>query len=222
VGSGAHLPDSTSLAHAYLQLGRAHAESGPGHHEEAIENLNHALTLARQHHNVADQEHAHAALARTWERRGEHRQGLYHARLALELCRTLDQPVWEAAALNTVGWFAAHLGDYETARAHCEAALDRCQNDPGSRANYLDSLGYIEYRTGHHGLAIERYQQALSLFRDQGNVYDCADTLDHLGHPYAALGQPERARAVWRQALELCRSLDRVADAERIQRQLDA
>ena len=219
VGAAAHLPDSTSLAHAHLQLGRALGESGQ--HEEAIENLNHALALAEQHHNLADQAHTHSALGRTWEQSGGHQQALHHARRALALCRALDQPVWEAAALNAVGWFAAHLGDYETARTHCEAALDLCQNDPGSRANYLDSLGYIEYRTGHHALAIERYQQALSLFRSHGNVYDCADTLDNLGHPYAALGRRDHARAVWRQALELCRSLGRAEKAERIQRRLD-
>jgi tetratricopeptide (TPR) repeat protein len=51
---------------------------------------------------------------------------------------------------------------------------------------------------------------------------DCADTLDNLGHPYTALGQRERARAVWRQALELYRRQGRGEDAERVQRQLDA
>ena len=50
--------------------------------------------------------------------------------------------------------------------------------------------------------------------------YDSADTLDNLGHPHAALGQHEHARAVWRQALELYRRQGRAEDAERVQRQL--
>jgi DNA-binding SARP family transcriptional activator/tetratricopeptide (TPR) repeat protein len=221
VDSAAHLPDSTSGIRAHLHLGGALAEVGQ--HEEAIGNLNHALVLAQQHHNLADQAHTHFAFMRTWEQRGDHRQGLYHARCALALCRALGQPVWEADALNAVGWFAALLGDYETARAHCEDALVLCQHDGGanSRANCLDSLGYIEHRTGHHDLAIERYQEALSLFRGLGSPYSCAATLDNLGHPYAALGQHERARTVWRQALELYQRQGRAEDAERVQRQLD-
>jgi tetratricopeptide (TPR) repeat protein len=79
----------------------------------------------------------------------------------------------------------------------------------------------IEHRTGYHELAIERYQQALGLFRGLGNTYDFADTLDNLGYPYAALGQHDRARTVWRQALELYQRQGRTEDAERVQRQLD-
>ena len=127
----------------------------------------------------------------------------------------------EAYALNAVGWYSAHLGDYDTARTHCEAALAMCRDDnPYGKAHRLDSLGYIEHSTGHHDLAIERYQEALSLFRTVGSSYDSADTLDNLGHPHAALGQHEHARAVWRQALELYRRQGRAEDAERVQRQL--
>jgi tetratricopeptide (TPR) repeat protein len=94
--------------------------------------------------------------------------------------------------------------------------------DSNSKASFLDTLGYIEHQTGHHDLAVERYQRALSLFRALGADSDCADTLDNLGHPYTALGQRERARAVWRQALELYRRHGRGEDAERVRRQLDA
>nr|AGS49656.1 hypothetical protein [uncultured bacterium esnapd13] len=45
-----------------------------------------------------------------------------HARRALELYRGLDLPMWEARALNGVGWCAAQLGDYDTPREHCQAA----------------------------------------------------------------------------------------------------
>ncbi len=222
VDSAAHLPDSTARVRPHLHLGRSLAELGQ--HEEAIENLNHALALAQQHHNPADQALTHFSFIRAWEQQGDHQQALHHARKAVALCRAVGQPEWEADALNSVGWFAAHLGDYETARTHCEDALALCVRDDSSnsRAGCLDSLGYIEHRTGHHDLAIERYQQALSLLRDLGDVYRCADTLDNLGHPYAALGQSERARAVWRQALEFYRSQGRAEDAERVQRQLDA
>ncbi|WP_407656177.1 tetratricopeptide repeat protein [Lentzea waywayandensis] len=82
-----------------------------------------------------------------------------HARRALDLFRTLDQPVWEARALNQVGWLAACLGEYDTARAHCKAALTRHRQhrNPDGEAETLetlDSLGFVDFHTGQHREAI--------------------------------------------------------------------
>ncbi len=84
----------------------------------------------------------------------------------------------------------------------------------------LDSLGYIAHHTGHHRQAIGNYQRALTLLRTLGNTYRCANTLDALGHPHLALGEPDQARAVWQNALQLYRQQGRDQDAGRIQRQL--
>jgi tetratricopeptide (TPR) repeat protein len=194
-----------------------------GRHQEAIANLNQALALAQQHDDPDVEATVQLTFTRVLGQNGDFRRALPHAERTLALIRGLGQPGREAGALNTVGWCAAKLGHYETARAYCQAALDLLpSDDSNSKASYLDSLGYIEHGTGHHDLAVERYQQALSLFRALGADSDCADTLDNLGHPYTALGQRERARAVWRQALELYRRQGRGEDAERVQRQLDA
>jgi DNA-binding SARP family transcriptional activator/tetratricopeptide (TPR) repeat protein len=190
---------------------------------DSAAHLNQAITLAEQHDNPDVEATVQLTFTRVLGQNGDFRRALPHAERALALIRGLGQPGQEADALNTAGWCAAKLGDYETARAHCQAALDLLPSgDSNSKANYLDSLGYIEHRTGHHDLAVERYQQALSLFRALGADSDCADTLDNLGHPYTALGQHERARAVWRQTIELYRRQGRGEDAERVQRQLDA
>lgn len=143
--------------------------------------------------------------------------------LHLHLYRGLDQPVWEARALNAVGSRATHLGHYDTAREHCQAALTlhRHHHNPDGEADALDSLGYIEHHSGHHRQAIDHYRQALILFRDFGNTHDAANALDRLGHPHVALGQTDQARAVWREALELYREHGRHDDATRVQQQLD-
>jgi tetratricopeptide (TPR) repeat protein len=124
--------------------------------------------------------------------------------------------------LNTVGWYSARLGDYDTARVHCEAALalHRQHHDSGA-AGTLDSLGYIAHQTGQHTQALDYYRQALALRREHGNTYQEADTLISLGQTYAALGDDERARAEWRQALRLYQAQQRTADIERVLRQLD-
>ena len=122
-----------------------------------------------------------------------------------------------------VGWHTARLGDHDTAREHCRAALalHRQHHHAEGEAATLDSLGYIEHRTGHHHRAIGHYRAAVALFRALGDSNETATTLDRLGHPHAALGDHAGARAVWQEALELCRQQDRAADAERLRRQLD-
>jgi DNA-binding SARP family transcriptional activator len=215
-----HLPTATrTLAHR--RLGSAHAALG--WHEQAIEHLNQAHALAEHHHDPTQQAHNHHAIARAWERRGDDRQSLKHSRHARDLFHALGQTVWEAVALNAVGWFAARLGDYDTARDHCRQALTlhRRHHDPNGEADTLDSLGYIDHHTGHYHQAINHYQQALALYRTLGNTSQSADTLDRLGHPHAALNQHTQAHAVWREALELYREQGCETDAERVQRQLE-
>lgn len=221
VDAAADLPDPTAGIRAHRYLGRACIELGC--HDAASRHLRQALVLAERHHDAAEQALAHHQLARAWEQREDNRRALEHATCALDLCRTLGRPGWEADALNGVGWHAARLGDYDTARAHCQAALTlhRRYHDADGEADTLDSLGYIDHHTGHHHRAIDHYRQALTLFRGLGNTYESAATLDRLGHPHVALGQYEQARTVWREAADLYRKQRRDTDAEHVQSQLD-
>ena len=214
-----HLPEPTARTLAHRGVGLAYAELG--RHAEAIEQLHQALT--GHHADPVGQAHTLQELALAWARQGDDRRALEHATLALDICRTLNQPIWHADALNAVGWFAARLGEYDTARTHCQAALNlyRSNHHVEGEAATLDSLGYIEQHTDRHRQAIEHYQQALTLRRSIGNTYSCASTLDSLGHPYVALGRHEQARAAWRQALELYRDQGRETDADRVREQLD-
>ncbi|RKT55728.1 AfsR/SARP family transcriptional regulator [Saccharothrix australiensis] len=221
--SAPHLPDATNrILYAHRNLGRAHARLG--RYDHAIDHLHRALRLTEEHHDITQQAHTHQAIALIWEHQQDFRQALHHSTRALELFRTVDEPVWHANALNSVGWFAARLGDHDTARDHCRQALTllRRHHFPEAEANVLDSLGYIDHHTGHHHQAVEHYQQALALYRDLGSTDLAADMLDHLGHPHTALGQHHQARTAWTEALTLYRQQGRHDDAARVQRQLDA
>jgi tetratricopeptide (TPR) repeat protein len=113
------------------------------------------------------------------------------------------------------------LGEYDTARTHCQAALTLCRDHyPEGEAGTLDSLGYIAHHTGHHQQALGYYQQALILFRSVGYTSEVAATLDNLGHPHVALGEYEHARVVWLEALQLYQEQGG-EDAYRVQQQLD-
>jgi tetratricopeptide (TPR) repeat protein len=198
------------LGHAYLRAGR---------HTEALDHLEQAVILAEH-----SQARAHYNLASAWAQQGDDQQALTHATHALHLYQTLDNPVWEAEALNAVAWYHARLDHHDEARTLCEQALTlhRLHRHHDAEADTLDSLGYIAHHTGHHIQALDYYHQALTLFRDLGNAYQVASTLEDLGKAHAALGQHTHARRTWQQALDLYHAQHRTTDADRIQQQLDS
>ncbi|QUQ66256.1 SARP family transcriptional regulator [Kutzneria sp. CA-103260] len=216
-----HLPEPVPGIYAHRRLGAVHAELG--HHEEGISQLRQALALAEVHQDPLQLAATHRVLARAWAR-DDARQALDHAAQALDLFRVVGQPVWEADALNAVGWYAARVGQYDRARDHCQAALtlNRRHHNPEAEANTLDSLGYIAHHRGDHQESVSFYRQALTLFHDLGNAYEAANTLDNLGFPHVASGDRDQARAAWREAVELYRQQGRDEDASRVQSRLDS
>ncbi|MFE7169907.1 ATP-binding protein [Streptomyces sp. NPDC057616] len=218
VDSAGRVPDPDAQILSHRLLGRAHVVLG--HHEEAISSLNQALALSEQQNDRALQAHAHYTLASIWP---DGRRALEHARLALDLYRGLDEPIREGNALNAVGWYAARLGEYDTAREHCQAALALYQQhqDVNGQAQTEDSLGYIDHHSGRHHDAVRHYREAISLYRDLDNTYETTDTLERLGHTHAALGHHDRARTVWQEARDLFRQQGRDEEADQVERQLD-
>ncbi|WP_051772920.1 AfsR/SARP family transcriptional regulator [Saccharothrix sp. NRRL B-16314] len=216
------LPDPAAEAMATRFLAQALADMGRD--DEALDLLHHALAIAERAGLVAHLPNIHNSLSRLWEQRGDDRQALEYSHRALEFAHVLDDPVMEAHLLNNLGWSAARLGDYGKAREHCWTALTlhRQHGERSGEAFVLDSLGYIDHHTGRHEDAIHNYRQALMIRVGIGDAYEEANTYDALGHPYAALGQHGQARAVWQEALRLYQAQQRIKEANRVRRQLDA
>jgi tetratricopeptide (TPR) repeat protein len=213
--------DDATLILAYRFLGYACALVGK--HADALDHLRHTLSLADNTKDVPGLAHAHYALAEAWGQRGDDHQALEHATSALHLYQTLDQPVWEADMLNSVGWYSARLGEYQQARTRCEAALalSRRHRHIVGEAATLNSLGYLAQHTGQHDQALDYYQQARTRYHDLSYTYAEADTLDRLAQTHAVVGHHDQARHAWQQALELYQMQHRVDDTQRVQRQLD-
>jgi DNA-binding SARP family transcriptional activator/Tfp pilus assembly protein PilF len=189
-----------------------------GRHAMALEHLNHALELAEDLPSQAIIRHN---LAQAWEQHGDDREALNHAMEALHRFSELDNPVWQAQALNGVGWYLTRLGEHEQAEPYCEKALLLYQehNHVGA-ADVLDSLGHIAHHTGRYATALDRYRQALLLYRESENTYMEADTLDHLGHTHIAIGDHARAVETWLQALALYRAQRRLLKEEDLRARL--
>ncbi|MGW4527930.1 ATP-binding protein [Amycolatopsis sp. NPDC004378] len=213
------LDDPELEGHAHRLLGQAYARAGL--RAEASSHLHRALVLARETGDTHGEARTYHDLTGVW-RQLDDRLALDYADLALRLFRTLDNPVWEGEALSMVGWYQALLGDFRQARATCRQALAlfvRHGNRQGEAVT-LDCLGYIEHHCGRHDRALACFRESLELCRSLGATYYEADTLDHLARTHAALGQHAEAREAWVRALALSRAQHRIADVNRIARQL--
>jgi|tagenome__1003787_1003787.scaffolds.fasta_scaffold20965122_2 tetratricopeptide (TPR) repeat protein len=201
------------LGNAYLRV---------GHLEVGRDYLCRALIAAERAEDVAGQARIHRIVSVMYEHRGDNQLALVHASRALELFQTLNDRVWEADTLNTVGWCAAILGQYDEARRHCHTAFPvlRLYHPPGA-ADALDTLGYIAHHTGAHTEALDYLRRALALYRDLGDIYHVPDTLDRIGHVLIAMHRTHEARSVWNEALALYRGQQRITDARRVQREID-
>ncbi|GAA3439143.1 AfsR/SARP family transcriptional regulator [Kutzneria kofuensis] len=215
-----HLADPVSAIRTHRNI--ANACAALERYDQAVTHLHEAVTLAEKEEAHAELGHTYLVLCRVDEVRRDFRQGRDHGEQALHFFRLAGNPAWEATALNSTGWCAALLGDYDHAREYCRTAveLSRLHQSPTVEANALNSLGYVDHHTGQHRSAIENYRLALRAYGDFGSTHGRADTLEGIGHPYAALGQYAEARAAWTEAAALHESQQRTEDAARVRRHL--
>ncbi|HUQ56046.1 AfsR/SARP family transcriptional regulator [Lentzea sp.] len=193
-------------------------------YDEARHHLVLALALAEQTGEARQIADAHGALTWLWASRSEFGKAFFHARAALPYYEQTGNQVQIALAHNNIGSCAAEAGDTAAGRESSTKAL-RLLHDLGDRqgeAAALDTLALIEHQDGDHARAITLYEQALALYRAEDDDYTTATVLTSLGHPHLALGHPDRAAQVWREALGMLELQGREDEAGRLREQLAA
>ena len=94
--------------------------------------------------------------------------------------------------LNALGYSYADRGiRLPEAKSLIESALQLAPDDPF----ITDSLAWVEFRMGNNSKALELLEKAYAQRED-------VEIAAHLGEVLWSMGNKERARAVWRQALE--------------------
>lgn len=215
-----HLADPLMQAHAHRLLGRTCVRAG--RLNDAINQLQQALTLAKQSGDASDQAYSHYALASALAKNDTYEPALQHAICAYDLYHALAHPVWMAGALGAMGRCYSRLGNYEQASACCESslALYREHNYQEGEADTLDSLGYIAHQTGRDAQAADYYRQALVLRQNLGNAFDSADTLACLGEVQLSQQQQDEGIRTLLRALDLYHDQHRATDAAHLQQRL--
>ncbi|WP_413099996.1 AfsR/SARP family transcriptional regulator [Streptomyces sp. Inha503] len=189
--------------------------------DEAIDHLQTATALCRELGETYGGSVALSALGNAYLQLGRPGKATEYFRRALALARALHNALWEGLALAMLGEAYERLGRFDEAIDHVEQALTvlRASGNRWGEGVTLDTLGTIHHRLHRYDDAIDDYRRALTAYRAGGNRWNEGETLGHLGDALLAAGDPEAARASWRQALAVFEEFDHL-DAEEIRGRL--
>jgi tetratricopeptide (TPR) repeat protein len=117
------------------------------------------------------------------------------------LRRALEIDPDNATVLNNLGYF---LADRNERLADAEALIRRAVNIEPTNGSFLDSLGWLLYRQNKLPEA-QKYLELAVIYQARS-----ATIHDHLGDLYKKIGQADKARAKWEDALKLATEPDEI------------
>jgi len=151
--------------------------------------------------------HAHRDIGRTYCQLGQYADGRTHLHQALDLYRSVGDPVGEARTLMSLSWMLQAQGHHREALDHIEWAkeLFRAAGDQHWFARSLNATGWLYIKLGRHRQAHDRLQQALELAEKMEDRHSQASTWDSLGYVHQHMEEPNKAEHCYQQALRLYR-----------------
>jgi DNA-binding CsgD family transcriptional regulator len=156
-----------------------------GDFERARSDHEAALHVARTSGDLRTEWQALLDLGASWAAHDYSKSGAY-LRQAIDLARVLDDPICLAQGLNRLGNWLANTGrPAEGIQVHHDALrlFEGAENHHGI-ASTLDLLGMANVLYGDWNAAVERYGQAITLFRELGDARGLATSLAGRG-PFA-------------------------------------
>jgi len=181
------------LAQARMLLGdcdQAHAE------------LRHALDTAVSASDIEAALTVHLAAGRVYEQQHRHREAINEARRALDRLGD-DRSDLRLGPLNTIAWQSALLGEYDDAIRHSREVMAASTGLSHLRAAALRTLGYAEHHAGRPAAGRPHLEQSATMYRQLGNRYREAATLDDTAEAMLGAGDTTAARLTWLRALNI-------------------
>ncbi|BBA35248.1 tetratricopeptide tPR_2 repeat-containing protein [Methylocaldum marinum] len=112
--------------------------------------------------------------------------------LETDLRAVLEKNPEDANALNALGYTLADRGArLDEAKQYLDRAIELKPDDPA----ILDSYGWLQYRLGNHGTALDYLQRAYESVSDP-------EIAAHLGEVLWESGRHQEAKKVWKEALK--------------------
>ncbi|MGA9993891.1 MAG: CHAT domain-containing protein [Pyrinomonadaceae bacterium] len=145
-------------------------------------------------------------------------QALAHYTKALSLSERSGDRLRQLAALNGIGYVNVSLGENQKALSYAKEMLNIIElADAGERdsagykrvkAQALNIMGEVHYSFGELQQSIEKFELALSLWREAGERSGQALALLNLGYSYSDLGNPQTASERFQQSLALWQAIN--------------
>jgi len=146
-----------------------------------------------------------------WQLHGYHGEGRTRLTAALAQEAAQKPTAARAKALHQASVLAFYQSDYAAVRALLEESLAIWrQQGPAGRlgvANALEMLAEVNSETGEFSTAVPLYEEALTLYREVGDLVGIADTLKMLGWSAMRTGDYGQAESRLEEALGLCRQV---------------
>jgi len=208
-----------------IALGYLYRQSGKV--QKALECLNEALSIEQSLHSPVGQAGALNMLGRVYTDLGQEEKAIDLLNQALSLCRSAGMRSCEANALNNLGRANNSLGRRDEALAdlnrslalwreidqtgggattRTRSALSGIAGARSAEASVLDNLGRTYTDMGQGRQALDYFEQALTLWREESEQSGEALTLNNEGRAFADLGEKEKALDIYQRALALWRS----------------
>ena len=124
---------------------------------------------------------------------------------ALALANTVNRPSLLAGANNNLAMAESHLGDYDQAEVHYQAALMYWSQlgDTANTGRVLHNMGVMSLRRGDLVTALDRYRAALPVLKKSGDRNLISLNLMSTGDALIRVDRPAEACAPAQEALEM-------------------
>jgi tetratricopeptide (TPR) repeat protein len=206
--------DRLEEAHTLYSL--ANIEADRGEALRGLEHLNQALQLVRAVGDPDKESSILVALSWLYGSLGEWQKELDCKNQALESSRAAKNLLKESMMLDQLGLYYHQAGDLERSLYYhsqavsivkaAEAASQITAGPNWYKPEYIN-LGFLYSDMGQQDKALDYFQQALTLSREEGDKRDEALILCDIGRTYTRMGNQQKALEINQQALAIAQSL---------------
>ncbi|GIH06882.1 SARP family transcriptional regulator [Rhizocola hellebori] len=203
------IEQTAQLGYAQLALGNLLLETEAT--EPARLAYQRALEVMRATADRAGEGTVLICLAQTWRRDRRFEKALTIYEEASVICHEVGDPVGRCMAADSIARVHMMTGDLTLATQHAKAALVIAEHSSHPRGvmNALITAGEVAMQVGDLLEAIEGLSRALQLAQGFNAKMDIAHITFQLARARHAAGEPDRARAIGQEALDLYTALNR-------------
>jgi serine/threonine protein kinase/tetratricopeptide (TPR) repeat protein len=176
--------------------------------EEALKNLNEALTIRRSLKLDAAAAGSLNEIANIEDEMGDSANALAHYKESLELRRNAGDTKGIALSLLNLGAYYNNHSRYPEALKTLNEALTKYRdlNDQSYQAICLMDIGTAQFQLGDYQAALTNYKSSLEIREKLKETDSIPESLHNLGETYVKLGQYDVAIAQYLKAIEIARA----------------